>query len=46
MIKTVTLGHATFPTAPSIANPNGYPVIDLGISHTVGTSVDFSSPSN
>lgn len=44
--KKITLGQiATFPTAPSIANPNGYPVIDLGISHTVvGTSVNFSSP--
>ncbi len=44
--KKVTLGQSsTFPTPPSIANPNGYPVIDLGIVHTViGTSIDFTSP--
>ncbi len=43
--KLVTLNTpATFPTPPSIANPNGYPVIDLGIPHRfVGTSVDFTS---
>ena len=44
--KKVTLGQiSTFPKAPIIDNQNGYPVIDLGISHTVvGTSIDFTSP--
>jgi len=43
--KIVTLGSiATFPTIPSIANPNNYQVIDLGISHTfTGTSADLTS---
>ncbi len=43
--KKVTLGQiSTFPAAPSIANPNGYPVIDLGlIQSAAGTSFNFYS---